>query len=142
MIQEEYLEALNKQEIAKKELDSSIRQREQLEADIKAMQGAASVQLKTQNEMDELLGIKIHPLFPKRAYFLLLQRRSSMASMAVSWNISLSVSWTCCSIVSSASVWPGTSGRMPVCSCSMRSTSWHSQSSAGESLVKYNQSKY
>jgi hypothetical protein len=54
-LQEEYLEALNKQEIAKKELDASVRQKEQLQAEIKAMQGSAAQTLERQNELDQLL---------------------------------------------------------------------------------------
>lgn len=55
-IQEEYLEALNKQEISKKELDGVKHQRDQLTSEVKTLKKEVDSLQKIYQEQDELLG--------------------------------------------------------------------------------------
>ena len=54
--QEEYVEALNKQEITKKELDEAIRQRDLLSADLEKMNESAKRVNELYDEQEDILG--------------------------------------------------------------------------------------
>ena len=54
--QEEYLEALNKQEIAKRELDGITKQKEEVAKEVKTLQADVDKINKIYKEQDELLG--------------------------------------------------------------------------------------
>ena len=57
-LQEEYLDAINKQEIAKKELGGVTRQQEQLQIEISTMEKDSARLSNICREQDELLGMQ------------------------------------------------------------------------------------
>ncbi len=76
LIQEEYLDALNKQEIAKKELDASIRQKNETDCEIQKLKGEMTKGEDLYKEEDELLG----EIWPSMHVFSLFKSQPMLSS--------------------------------------------------------------